>query len=272
MHEGVDFVGYADVHAVLPGTVTAAGWFNGAAGNGVIVIPDGHANVEIRDFHAASVAVRKGDRVAAGQRIAKAGARIEHRPVPRRVHEHGRHRDNELSVRRYLRRLRPPAPRPARAAVGRVPSFTRAARGGRRSRSARRGRPSRCIGKPSSRALRNCSRLLPTRHDPRPLAGRRGVRLVGRRRRSQQSVDGGHTREARLGARTPARTPPRRRGARGGGSCRSPVHCTPSHLRCVPGYSGSGYQPAGALTARSPPTRRVDQVSATGRSGARDAS
>ncbi|MGW9345580.1 peptidoglycan DD-metalloendopeptidase family protein [Streptomyces albidoflavus] len=72
-HEGVDFIGYADVHAVLPGTVTWAGYINGAAGSGVIVVPDGHPNVEIRDFHADAVYVRKGARVAARQKIASVG-------------------------------------------------------------------------------------------------------------------------------------------------------------------------------------------------------
>lgn len=73
MHEGVDLIGYADIHAVLPGTVTHAGWWNGAAGNAVVIVPDGHPNVEIRDFHAAYANVRAGVRVAAGQVIARAG-------------------------------------------------------------------------------------------------------------------------------------------------------------------------------------------------------
>lgn len=73
MHEGVDLVGYDWVHAVLPGTVVCAGRFNGAAGNAVVVIPDGHPNVEIRDFHIDYATVREGDRVAAGQVVAAVG-------------------------------------------------------------------------------------------------------------------------------------------------------------------------------------------------------
>lgn len=73
VHEGVDFIGYPDIFAVLPGTVTWAGYINGAAGSGVIVVPDGHANVEIRDFHSDGVYVSKGARVAAGQKVASVG-------------------------------------------------------------------------------------------------------------------------------------------------------------------------------------------------------
>lgn len=72
-HDGVDFIGYSDIVAVLPGTVTWAGYYNGAAGNGVVFVPDGHPGVEIKHFHPASVAIAKGSRVAAGQKIAKAG-------------------------------------------------------------------------------------------------------------------------------------------------------------------------------------------------------
>lgn len=73
MHEGVDFVGYDRVHAVVTGTVVCAGRFNGAAGNAVVIVPDGQPNVEVRDFHIDYAMVREGDRVAAGQVVAAVG-------------------------------------------------------------------------------------------------------------------------------------------------------------------------------------------------------
>lgn len=72
-HEGVDFIDYPTVHAVLPGTVTWAAWYNGAAGNGVVYVPDGHPGVEIKHFHVDGFYVSKGQRIAAGQRIASVG-------------------------------------------------------------------------------------------------------------------------------------------------------------------------------------------------------
>ena len=73
-HAGSDLVGFSDLFAVLPGTVTWSGYINGAAGNGVIWVPDGHANVEILYFHSASQSIAKGARVAAGQKVGVMGA------------------------------------------------------------------------------------------------------------------------------------------------------------------------------------------------------
>ena len=74
IHEGVDFVGYPDIYAILPGTVTWAGYFNGTAGNGICYKPDGFGGkVEIRHFHPDGWRVSKGGRVNAGDRIGSVG-------------------------------------------------------------------------------------------------------------------------------------------------------------------------------------------------------
>jgi peptidoglycan hydrolase-like protein with peptidoglycan-binding domain len=74
IHEGVDFIGYPDIYAILPGTVTWAGYFNGTAGNGICYKPDGfNGRVEIRHFHPDGWRVSKGGRVNAGDRIGSVG-------------------------------------------------------------------------------------------------------------------------------------------------------------------------------------------------------
>lgn len=73
-HEGVDFIGYRDIKAVLPGGVTWAAFYNRAAGNAVCFKPDGFGgSVEIKHFHIASWNVAKGARLGQGQDIAKMG-------------------------------------------------------------------------------------------------------------------------------------------------------------------------------------------------------
>lgn len=73
-HEGVDFIGYRDIKAVLPGTVTWAAHYNAAAGNAVCYKPDGHGGaVEIKHFHVASWNVAKGARLAPRDKVANMG-------------------------------------------------------------------------------------------------------------------------------------------------------------------------------------------------------
>jgi murein DD-endopeptidase MepM/ murein hydrolase activator NlpD len=75
MHEGIDIEGWAhtDVHAALAGTVTRVGWLRNASGYGLVVKLRHEGGIVSMYAHLAKALVRPGDRVAEGQRIAKAG-------------------------------------------------------------------------------------------------------------------------------------------------------------------------------------------------------
>jgi len=75
MHEGIDIEGWAHtkVRAALAGTVTRVGWLTNEDGFG-LVIKLRHANGIVTMYaHLARAFVHRGDRVAEGQLIAKAG-------------------------------------------------------------------------------------------------------------------------------------------------------------------------------------------------------
>jgi hypothetical protein len=76
-HAGTDFVGYADLRAILGGTVTLAGPFNNDAGHAVVIdtkLPDGRT-VTVCRFHVepGTIAVRKGQQLAEGAYLGKMG-------------------------------------------------------------------------------------------------------------------------------------------------------------------------------------------------------
>jgi murein DD-endopeptidase MepM/ murein hydrolase activator NlpD len=74
-HEGIDIEGWAHtkVHAALSGEVIRVGWLRGYEGFG-LVIKLRHANGIVTMYaHLAQAFVRRGDRVAEGQLIGRAG-------------------------------------------------------------------------------------------------------------------------------------------------------------------------------------------------------
>jgi murein DD-endopeptidase MepM/ murein hydrolase activator NlpD len=74
-HEGIDIEGWAHtkVHAALSGEVTRVGWLRGYEGFG-LVIKLRHANGIVTMYaHLAQVFVKRGDRVAEGELIGRAG-------------------------------------------------------------------------------------------------------------------------------------------------------------------------------------------------------
>lgn len=74
-HEGVDFINYSDIVAVLAGGITWAAFYNSAAGNAVCFKPDGFGGaVEIKHFHIAGWDVSKGQRVEQRKKVATMGS------------------------------------------------------------------------------------------------------------------------------------------------------------------------------------------------------
>jgi murein DD-endopeptidase MepM/ murein hydrolase activator NlpD len=74
-HDGIDIEGWAhtEVYSALSGEVTQVGWLRGYEGYG-LVVKLGHANGIITMYaHLARALVRRGDRVAEGQLIGRAG-------------------------------------------------------------------------------------------------------------------------------------------------------------------------------------------------------
>lgn len=71
MHAGADLIGFDTIHAVEAGKVTFAGWMNDAAGNTIVI--DHGSGVSTRYMHAATIDVRRGDRVQAGDAIGDVG-------------------------------------------------------------------------------------------------------------------------------------------------------------------------------------------------------
>jgi murein DD-endopeptidase MepM/ murein hydrolase activator NlpD len=74
-HEGIDIEGWAHtkVHAALAGEVTRVGWLRGYEGFG-LVIKLRHANGIVTMYaHLAQAFVKRGDRVAEGELIGRAG-------------------------------------------------------------------------------------------------------------------------------------------------------------------------------------------------------
>ncbi len=74
-HEGIDIEGWAHtkVHAALSGEVTQVGWLGGYEGYG-LVIKLRHANGIVTMYaHLAQAFVKRGDRVAEGELIGRAG-------------------------------------------------------------------------------------------------------------------------------------------------------------------------------------------------------
>ncbi|HLM92799.1 MAG TPA: M23 family metallopeptidase [Gaiellaceae bacterium] len=75
MHEGIDIEGWAhtEVRAVLAGKVTRVGWLTNASGFGLVIKVRHVDGVVTMYAHLAKALVRRGERVAEGQLIAKAG-------------------------------------------------------------------------------------------------------------------------------------------------------------------------------------------------------
>jgi murein DD-endopeptidase MepM/ murein hydrolase activator NlpD len=74
-HEGIDIEGWAhtDVHSVLAGTVTRVGWLEGEEGYGLVVKIRYERGIVTMYAHLARAFVHRGERVAEGQLIARAG-------------------------------------------------------------------------------------------------------------------------------------------------------------------------------------------------------
>jgi murein DD-endopeptidase MepM/ murein hydrolase activator NlpD len=75
MHEGIDIEGWAhrDVHAALAGTVKRVGWLLNAGGFGVVIKLQHEDGIVTMYAHLENAFVHRGDRVAEGQLIARAG-------------------------------------------------------------------------------------------------------------------------------------------------------------------------------------------------------
>jgi murein DD-endopeptidase MepM/ murein hydrolase activator NlpD len=75
LHEGIDIEGWAhtDVHAALAGTVTRVGWLRNADGYGLVIKLEHAGGIVTMYAHLARSFVHRGDRVAEGQLIARAG-------------------------------------------------------------------------------------------------------------------------------------------------------------------------------------------------------
>lgn len=75
LHEGIDIEGWAHtrVRAALPGTVTAVGWLKSRAGYGLVVKIRHDGGIVTMYAHLAKAFVKRGERVAEGELIGKAG-------------------------------------------------------------------------------------------------------------------------------------------------------------------------------------------------------
>jgi murein DD-endopeptidase MepM/ murein hydrolase activator NlpD len=75
MHEGIDIEGWAhtEVHAALAGTVTRVGWLRNYDGFGLVVKLRHEDGIVTMYAHLEKAFVHRGDRVAEGQLIARAG-------------------------------------------------------------------------------------------------------------------------------------------------------------------------------------------------------
>jgi murein DD-endopeptidase MepM/ murein hydrolase activator NlpD len=75
MHEGIDIEGWAHtrVRAALRGVVTKVGWLRGYSGFGYVVKVRHEDGIVTMYAHLADSYVKKGDSVARGQSIARAG-------------------------------------------------------------------------------------------------------------------------------------------------------------------------------------------------------
>jgi murein DD-endopeptidase MepM/ murein hydrolase activator NlpD len=75
MHEGIDIEGWAhtDVHAALAGTVIASGWLRNNSGFGLVVKIRHEDGIVTMYAHLAKAFVTRGERVAEGELIGKAG-------------------------------------------------------------------------------------------------------------------------------------------------------------------------------------------------------
>jgi murein DD-endopeptidase MepM/ murein hydrolase activator NlpD len=74
-HEGIDIEGWAHtkVHAVLSGEVIRVGWLRGYEGYGLVIKLRHERGIATMYAHLAQAFVRRGDRVAEGQLIGRAG-------------------------------------------------------------------------------------------------------------------------------------------------------------------------------------------------------
>lgn len=74
-HQGIDIEGWAEtrVHAARPGVVTKVGWLRGYEGYGFVIKIRHEGGFVTMYAHLARSLVRRGDHVAGGQRIARAG-------------------------------------------------------------------------------------------------------------------------------------------------------------------------------------------------------
>jgi murein DD-endopeptidase MepM/ murein hydrolase activator NlpD len=75
LHAGIDISAHlhTDVHAAYAGVVKRVGWLRGFEGYGLVVTIRHGGGVQTLYAHLASVRVRPGDLVAAGDRIGRAG-------------------------------------------------------------------------------------------------------------------------------------------------------------------------------------------------------
>jgi murein DD-endopeptidase MepM/ murein hydrolase activator NlpD len=75
MHEGIDIEGWAHtkVHAALAGDVVRVGWLRGYEGYGLVIKLRHAGGIVTMYAHLARAFVRRGDRVAVGQLIGRAG-------------------------------------------------------------------------------------------------------------------------------------------------------------------------------------------------------
>jgi murein DD-endopeptidase MepM/ murein hydrolase activator NlpD len=75
MHEGIDIEGWAHtkVHAALAGDVVRVGWLRGYEGYGLVIKVHHAGGIVTMYAHLARAFVRRGDRVAEGQLIGRAG-------------------------------------------------------------------------------------------------------------------------------------------------------------------------------------------------------
>ena len=74
-HEGIDIEGWAHtkVHAALAGEVTRVGWLRGYEGFGLVIKLRHRNGIVTMYAHLAQAFVKRGDRVAEGELIARAG-------------------------------------------------------------------------------------------------------------------------------------------------------------------------------------------------------
>ena len=74
-HEGIDIEGWAHtkIHAALSGDVVRVGWLRGYEGYGLVIKVRHEGGIVTMYAHLARAFVRRGDRVARGQPIGRAG-------------------------------------------------------------------------------------------------------------------------------------------------------------------------------------------------------